>query len=392
MRHWQYRQVIHALEISFVRALKSGWAGEFDWQHWKDSARRLGPRHAMIAREQRLRTRAKTKSKPLSGRRDRVRDLYPEVMDSLVSEIRRRAYSIRTEQAYESWAARFIAFCEFRTPGDLGGDGIKKFLEYLAVERCGSASTQNQALNAIFFLYEQVLDRPLARFDSFTRAKRPRRLPVVLSRGEVRKLLANVKGTRWLMAGLLYGSGMRLMECVRLRIKDVNFDYGQIFVRNAKGGKDRVVPLPGTLQAALIKHLDEVKRLFEQDLDKGLGGVFLPEALAKKYPNAPKEWRWQYVLPSGRLSVDPRSGKVRRHHIDENGLQKGVSKAAREAGMDKKVNCHALRHSFVAHLLEAGHDIRTVQELLGHADVSTTMIYTHVLNTPGASVRSPLDM
>ena len=177
-----------------------------------------------------------------------------------------------------------------------------------------------------------------------------------------------------------------------MRIKDLDFDYGQILVRNAKGGKDRVVPLPGTLQTALIKHLDEVKRLFEQDLDKGLGGVFLPDALARKYPNAPKEWRWQYVFPSGRLSVDPRSGKVSRHYIHENGLQKGVSKAAREAGIDKKVNCHALRHSFATHLLEAAHDIRTVQELLGHADVSTTMIYTHVLNTPGVSVRSPLDM
>lgn len=203
LRDWQYRQAVHSLEIFFVHTLKSGWAGDFDWQHWKDSARRLEPRHATIAREHPIRARAKTTSKPVSELRDRVQVSYPEVMDSLVAEIRRRAYSIRTEQAYENWVARFIALCEFRAPGDLGGGDVKRYLEYLAVDRCVSANTQNQALNAIVFLYEQVLDRPRECVDTFTRAKRPRRLPVVLSRGEVRDLLANLKGTRWLMAGLL---------------------------------------------------------------------------------------------------------------------------------------------------------------------------------------------
>jgi integron integrase len=276
---------------------------------------------------------------------------------------------------------------------ELGQPEVVAFLEYLAVGRGVSASTQNQALNALVFLYAQVLRQPLGTVGEFVRAKRPRRLPVVLSRPEVKRLLDALDHTTFaLMTGLLYGSGLRLMECVRLRVHDVDFDYHHIVVRDAKGQKDRVVPLPERYREALQDHLGDVKRLHEEDKQRGLGQVYLPEALARKYPHAAQEWGWQYVFPSGRLSVDPRSGTTRRHHIHENGLQKSVKKAAQSAGITKKVNCHALRHSFATHLLEAGYDIRTVQELLGHADVSTTMIYTHVLNKPGVSVRSPVDM
>ncbi len=243
------------------------------------------------------------------------------------------------------------------------------------------------------FLYNQVLAQPLGELDAYSRAKRPRALPVVLSRPEVKRLFDSMEDSTFsLMAGLLYGSGLRLMECVRLRIHDLDFDYHQIVVRNAKGQKDRVVPLPQRYRERLQAHLHDAKQLHEADVQRGLGEVFLPEALSRKYPNAAKEWGWQYVFPSGRLSVDPPSGNVRRHHLHENGLQKTVKKTAQAAGITKKVNCHALRHSFATHLLEAGYDIRTVQELSGHANVSTTMIYTHVLNKPGLSVKSPADM
>lgn len=274
----------------------------------------------------------------------------------------------------------------------MGSSEVISFLEYLSVKRHVAASTQNQALNAIVFLYDQVLKKPLGDISTFVRAKRPRRLPVVLSRTEVASLLIGLKDEVFgLMAGLLYGTGMRLMECIRLRVQDIDFDYNTILVRDAKGQKDRVVPLPDKYKTAVRKQLEKAKQIHLKDLQKGQGSVYLPNALEKKYPNANKEWRWQYVFPSGRLSVDPRSGLTRRHHLHENGLQKTIKKAAESAGITKKVNCHALRHSFATHLLEAGYDIRTVQELLGHADVSTTMIYTHVLNKPGSVIVSPVD-
>jgi integron integrase len=225
----------------------------------------------------------------------------------------------------------------------------------------------------------------------FARAKRPRKLPVILSRKEMAALLAGLAGVQYTMASLLYGTGMRLMECVRLRVQDVDFDRNLILVRNGKGNKDRVVPFPGILRTPLADHLQRVRQIHQEDVEKGFGEVFLPDALARKYPSAPREWLWQYVFPSSRLSVDPRTGATRRHHVHENSLQKSIKKAATQAKIAKKVNCHALRHSFATHLLESGHDIRTIQELLGHADVSTTMIYTHVLNRGGAGVLSPLD-
>ena len=274
----------------------------------------------------------------------------------------------------------------------MGHIEVEQFLTHLAVERNVAASTQNQALNAIVFLYKEVLGRELGWLDAMERAKRPVRMPVVLTTIEVRALLARLEGRHWLMASLLYGAGLRLMECVRLRVKDIDFEYAQITVRDGKGEKDRVTMLPGSIIAPLKIHLEQANVLHEQDLQEGFGEVYLPFALARKYPQAGREWGWQYVFPASQRSLDPRSGKERRHHIDEQSLQRAVKKALREAGIHKPASCHTLRHSFATHLLQAGYDIRTVQELLGHKDVSTTMIYTHVLNRGGKGVRSPLDI
>jgi integron integrase len=290
-----------------------------------------------------------------------------------------------------AWVCRFIRFCDGVDPRQVSPDRISAFLEYLAVRRQVAASTQNQALNALVFLYKQVLGVDVEEVGAFTRAKRPRHLPVVLARGEVARLLSQMDGTSHLMASLLYGTGMRLMECIRLRVQDIDFAYHQILVRNGKGQKDRVVPLPDRLKEPLQEQLRKARTLHDRDLAQGFGEVFLPDALARKWPNAAREWIWQYLFPSARLSVDPQSGQTLRHHLHENSLQKAVKAAAQQAGLTKKVNCHSLRHSFATHLLESGYDIRTVQELLGHADVSTTMIYTHVLNRGGQGVRSPLD-
>lgn len=266
------------------------------------------------------------------------------------------------------------------------------FIENLVTQRNVAASTQAQALNALVFFFRNVLQWQLSDKIEFTRSKRQRRLPVVLTKTEIRRLFEHLTSpTPNLMASLLYGSGLRLMECLRLRILDIDFGYHQILVRNSKGKKDRVVPIPHTCESRLREQVEKARRVHADDLKRGLGRVFLPDGLARKYPRAETEFRWQYLFPSSRISVDPRSGVMRRHHLHENGLQRYVKKAAQAAGILKKVNCHALRHSFATHLLENGYDIRTVQELLGHSDVSTTMIYTHVLNKPGVTVSSPLD-
>jgi integron integrase len=304
--------------------------------------------------------------------------------------MRRRAYSIRTEQAYEQWVDRFLAFCDQANPSQVGSAEVLAFLQHLAVTRQVAANTQNQARYALAFFYTHVLHQPLDTFDGLVPAKRPQRLPVVLTRAEVATLLAAMHGVHGLMAALLYGTGMRLMECVRLRVQDIDFAYCQITVRDGKGQKDRVVPLPQRPVETLQHHLATVQRLHQDDLQAGYGAVFLPYALARKYPQAPKAWGWQYVFPSARLSVDPRSGVIRRHHLHENGVQKVVQHAARAAARAKRVTPHTLRHSFATHLLEDGYDIRTVQELLGHVDVSTTMIYTHVLNRGGKGVDQSL--
>ncbi len=316
------------------------------------------------------------------------------LLDQVRFAIRAKHYSIRTEEAYVDWIKRFIVFHGKRHPSGMGAFQIQAFLNHLAINREVAASTQNQALSALLFLYRDVLNIELPKLDldKITRAKQPMRLPVVLTKSEVEQLLVHLHGTHKLMARLLYGSGMRLMELIRLRVLDLDFERKEIVVRNGKGGKDRMTVLPSSIIPALNDHLDEVRALYDSDRNKGVPGVYLPFALAKKYPKAIYEWRWQYVFPSFKLSIDPRTKLERRHHACEQSLQRVVKKAADSAGINKKVTPHTLRHSFATHLMENGYDIRTVQELLGHKDISTTQIYTHVLNRGGRGVFSPLDV
>lgn len=335
--------------------------------------------------------------KPAAGFLDTITDAasleaqHRDLFASMRSEIRRRHYSLRTERTYDDWIRRFLTFHKLKSPQEIGAAGIRDFLSYLAEERQVAASTQNQALNAISFLYKSVLNYDPGSFGNFTHAKRPKRVPEVLTTSEVDTLLDAMEGVHGLMAGLLYGSGLRLMECVRLRVKDVRFEQMQVVVRDGKGQKDRVTVLPERYKSDLEIQLQSTRALYEADRSQNLSGAYIWPSLERKYPNAGKEWPWQYVFPSERLSVDPRSKTVRRHHINENGLQRSLKAAVEKAGLPRVVSCHTLRHSFATHLLQNGADIRTVQDLLGHADVSTTMVYTHVLNRPGISVRSPAD-
>ena len=316
----------------------------------------------------------------------------PRLLEQMRVVIRARHYSLRTEETYLGWVKRFILFHGKRHPRDMGAQEVQQFLSHLAVEGHVAASTQSQALSAILFLYQQVLQHDIGWLHDVVRAKQPQRLPVVLTRDEVAAVLRHLSGTPWIMATLLYGAGLRLMECIRLRVKDIDFTYNQIVVRDGKGQKDRVTMLPQHVKAALQQHLLDVQHLHTQDLDTDGGGVYLPYALERKYPNANHEWVWQYVFPAAQMSRDPRTGIVRRHHIHKLVLQRAVYAAVRKASISKPASCHSFRHAFATHLLEAGYDIRTVQELLGHRDVSTTMIYTHVLNRGGRGVKSPADL
>ncbi|WP_252270991.1 integron integrase [Pseudomonas subflava] len=318
-------------------------------------------------------------------------DDKPKLLDQVREQIRLRHYSIRTETVYLEWVKRFIRFHKYRHPQEMGAAEVEAFLSDLAVRRDVSASTQNQALSAILFLYKQVLQVELPWMDGVIRARRPQRLPVVLTREEVASVLAQLDGTLWLVASLLYGSGMRLMEVLRLRVKDVEFARCEILIRDGKGQKDRVTMLPRKLVAPLQLHLERVRALHAQDLQEGFGRANLPHALARKYPNAAAEWAWQFVFPSVNRSADPRSGGIFRHHLHEKTIQRAIRNAVRRVGLHKPATPHTLRHSFATHLLESGQDIRTVQELLGHSDVKTTQIYTHVLNRGGMGVLSPLD-
>ena len=315
----------------------------------------------------------------------------PKLLDRLRWILRAKHYSIRTEQAYVDWTRRFILFHNKRHPDEMGEKEISDFLSHLAVEKNVSASTQNQAFSALLFLYQQVLDRKLDFIDNVQRVTRPAKLPVVFTPAEARAVLRQLNGDHQLMAELLYGSGLRLMECLRLRIKDIDFGYNRITVRDGKGLRERVALLPQEVRRSLRVHLERVKEIHRKDLAQGAGKVYLPFALKRKYPNAERAWIWQYVFPALKLLVDPRSGEIRRHHIAEKNLQNSVKLAIRAAGIKKAASCHTFRHSFATHLLESGYDIRTVQELLGHKNVATTMIYTHVLNRPGIHIRSPLD-
>lgn len=315
----------------------------------------------------------------------------PKLLDQVRSRCRRLNYSVRTERAYTGWIRRFVLANGKRHPRELGANEVEKFLTDLAVRGNVAASTQNQALSALLFLYREVLGLDLPWMEGVTRAKRPQRLPVVLSRAEVERLLAMIDGEVWLMAALLYGSGMRLMECMRLRIKDVDFERRQITVRDGKGAKDRQVPLPDSVRDRLKTVVERVRILHAHDVLEGYGTVWLPHALSRKYPNAEREFAWQYVFPARSRSVDPRSGASRRHHVDEAVLQRAIKLARTRAGIDKPVTPHVLRHSFATHLLEFGADLRTIQALLGHKDVATTQIYTHVLSRGAGGVLSPLD-
>ena len=315
----------------------------------------------------------------------------PKLLDQVRQAIRTRHYSPRTEETYIHWIKRFIFFHNKRHPAEMAEAEIARFLSHLATESHVSASTQNQALNSVLFLYRQVLRKDIGYVNGVVRANRPKRLPTVLTRQEVRSIFGNLDGVEWIMAMLLYGAGLRLMECLRLRVKDVDFSRNEIRIRSGKGDKDRVTMLPGAVKEPLLTHLQGVKRQHEEDLQKGLGRVALPDALERKYRNAGSEWGWQWIFPATSHYADRITGEKRRHHLHESLLQKAVKEAVRKAGLPKPASPHTLRHSFATHLLEDGYDIRTVQELLGHSDVTTTMVYTHVLNRGGHGVNSPAD-
>jgi integron integrase len=318
-------------------------------------------------------------------------DARPRLLDQVRDRLRTLHYSYRTEQSYLFWVRRFILYSDRRHPSTMGGPEVERFLTHLAVERGVSASTQSQALAALLFLYRQVLQIELPWLENVVRAKPSQRLPVVLTTGEVRDVLAHLRGEHCLVANLLYGSGLRLMEALRLRVKDVSFAYQQVLVRDGKGAKDRVTVLPAALAEPLRLHLEQVRDRHRIATERGYGGVELPHALARKYPGAHLEWGWQYVFPARRPSRDPRSGVIRRHHLHEESMQRAVRAAVRAAGIEQPASCHTFRHCFATHLLERGYDIRTVQELLGHKDVKTTQIYTHVIRRGANAVCSPLD-
>ncbi len=315
----------------------------------------------------------------------------PRLLDQVRGKIRLKHYSLRTEQAYLDWIRRFIRHFGKRHPREMGAAEVEAFLTCLAVEGRVAASTQNQAKSALLFLYREVLEWELPWLDGVQRAAAPKRLPVVLSREETQAILGRLAGVHWLIGNLLYGAGLRIMECLRLRVKDVDFSRRQILVRDGKGFKDRVTVLPSVVLDPLAAHVAKVRDLHGKDLARGGGDVQLPYALDRKYPGAAREWGWQFVFPSGGLSRDPLSGAVRRHHLQDQAFQRAMRQAVLDAGVAKPATPHTLRHSFATHLLESGYDIRTVQELLGHSDVSTTMIYTHVLNRGGRGVVSPAD-
>ncbi len=383
---WQFVQAIRAIEILMKDLIKHEHASEIDWQDWVSRAQALEPSHSTLVHEASIDRIVEHKT------RDTDTPLTIELLKALVVQLRKRQYAIRTEQTYLIWCRRFLRFGpEIEDKLDFSPALIDRFLSHLAIDLKVSKSTQSLALNALVFFYKYVLNQSDFTLQ-FKRAHRSKRLPVVLSRSEVQRLLSHLRGSHALMAGLMYGSGMRLMECVRLRIKDIDFDYSNITVRMGKGDKDRVVPLPKRYHSALKDQMNRVRVLHEKDTQNHYDGVYVPEALGRKYPTAALSLSWHFVFPASRLSLDPRSSQIRRHHIHQSSLQKAITRAAREASLTKRVTSHVLRHSFATHLLEAGYDIRTVQELLGHADVSTTMIYTHVLNKPGLAVVSPADM
>jgi len=382
---WQFQQKVDALRLLFAHLLKLPWAAGFDWDRWSMGARSLGVDHPTVARTYEMIDKAVQSADNLLGKR------HPDLYRRYLVAVRLPHYSPNTEKSYLGWINRFLRFHGDRHPCKCAEPEVASFLEHLALKRKVAGATQGQALNALVFFYSKVLEQPLGQIGPYRRPKIPRRLPTVLSPTEVQAMFAHLRGMPELMIRLMYGTGMRVMECCRLRVLDLDFEYRQVIVRAGKGNKDRSVPLPGTLHETLRKQVAWVQQLHGQDLAAGCGSVFMPEALARKYPNAQTELRWQYLFPASRVAPDPRTGVVRRHHIHQTAIQKHVRQAAAKSGITKRVTSHTLRHSFATHLLESGSDIRTVQDLLGHADVSTTMIYTHVAGIGGQGVRSPLD-
>lgn len=381
LESWQFIQLIISIKILFTKMVQVSWAEQFPWEQWIEQTEKLPNSSSESVRKLSnqelayLKDSLHNRSNDSKGLFHQVFTLHPTHIENMIKCIRVNHYAKSTEQTYLNWFMRFVAFHSFKDPSSLSEEDIAAYLEYMVMKRKVSSSTQALALNAIIFFYKKVLEREISDNIQFFRSKKPKRLPVVLSTAEISLLLAGISNPMWqLMSHLLYGCGMRLMEAVRLRILDVDFDYHQILIRNGKGKKDRVVPIPDRLANALREQIERAEKLHSEDIAGGFGMVYIPEALSRKYPNAAFELRWQYVFPSTTISADPITGIRRRHHIHQNGLQKVVKQTAERVGILKRVTCHVLRHSFANHLLENGYDIRTVQELLGHADVSTTMI------------------
>lgn len=383
---WQVLQCAKALKLWYQQVEEAEWA-----QDWRIKLPVV--RSGALAMEERSTAELDELAKRYEGKSDegKLPERFVDFMREFRGKCRSSQLALRTEDTYCNWVERFLIFQQPASRVEVEPDHARQYLDYLAVKRRVSKGTQSQALSALLFLFKRVLKVELGELGKVRRGAARRKLPVVLSRPEVEMLWSHLSGEQLLMAKLLYGGGLRLMECVRLRVGDVDFDRGQITVRSGKGDKDRATVLPGSLVDPLRHHLAGVREMFDADMESGIDGVYLPPAVANKYPGAANKWEWQYVFPHRNIARDPRSGKLRRHHVIENTLQVAVKRAAGRAGIAKNVSCHTLRHSFATHLLESGTDIRTLQQLLGHSDVSTTMIYTHVLNRPGIAVKSPLD-
>ena len=385
---WRFRQIADALRLLFKELICPPWADKYDWYHWRAFARELESDHPTLMRDSNPSMLVAPNNNPLKRK---FREEHSSLHLAFLKTLRIRNMAVRTEKTYEDWLVRFFQYHHWDNISDLGLAEISDYLEYLALHRRVSSATQKVALNSLIFFYREVLGHNVEGIYAYARSKTKPRIPTVLSRKETRKLLGTMSGRSCLMASLMYGTGMRVMECVRLRVQDVDFDYCQITVRAGKGDKDRVVPLPEKLIPDLRTTFDETRALHDADLSEGYGEVLLPAALARKLGKAAQSFEWQYVFPATRLSMDYTTGVIRRHHIHQTSLQKAIKKAAKDACIQKRVTSHTLRHSFATHLLESGKDIRLIQELLGHADVSTTMIYTHVIGKGGLAVPSPLD-
>ena len=385
---WQKKQAIEALGLLF-KSIHAPLYQEIDWDYWKLSCRDLGKDHDT---NYHLTHRIEYQSiSPTTTADTEQALLLADEINKLRVSIRRLNYSIRTEKTYTDWVQKFLIFNGYKNSTDINQQGVMKYLEYLAIGRTVAPKTQSLALNAVSFYFKHVLSREIGDISQFVRAKSREKLPIIMTREEVSLMLDNLKGVQWLIASLLYGAGLRIMESIRLRVQDIDFGYSQIIVRDAKGKKERVVPLPAKLAQPLKEHLIEIKKQHVGDQEQGFGVVYMPQELVKKYGKSAEQWVWQYVFPSYKLSVDPRSNIVRRHHINESTIQRCVRDLSRKLEINKRVTCHTFRHSYATHLLERGMDIRTIQSLLGHKEVSTTMIYTHLADFSKGKTSSPLD-